>query len=55
MLTPSNLAVGLLHQAGRSDIAAALRWMHRDPARPLAYGPPRTSPLIDSNVTKPQP
>jgi predicted transposase YbfD/YdcC len=36
MATLRNLAVGLLHQAGRSDIAAALRWMHRDPARPLA-------------------
>ena len=36
MATLRNLAVGLLHQAGRTDIAAARRWMHRDPARPLA-------------------
>lgn len=35
MATLRNLAIGLLHQAGRSDITAALRWMHRDPARPL--------------------
>jgi len=36
MATLRNLAIGLLQQAGRTDIAAALRWMHRDPARPLA-------------------
>lgn len=36
MATLRNLAIGVLHQAGRRDIAAALRWMHRDPARPLA-------------------
>jgi hypothetical protein len=36
MATLRNLAIGVLQQAGRSDIAAALRWMHRDPARPLA-------------------
>jgi hypothetical protein len=36
MATLRNLAVGLLHQAGRSDIAPALRWMHGDTTRPLA-------------------
>jgi hypothetical protein len=36
MATLRNLAISLLHQAGRSDIAPALRWMHGNPARPLA-------------------